>query len=248
MIRKVFAEKFNGIIWRMLIHEEKDLLAVESRNLESKKPSYSVINTANGDMLFKEKQFLEEADSHLAHISEENLLLKLSNRSDSLESTGLISIDLKSGKIIWEKYNIALQATCDEAISVFDTRFYPRKFYWIDIKNAVKIPESQSAKNSNSEIIFPNLNLNFEFPEFINARNYEGAVYELMQNDLKIISYHEKNEDKLNQKIIVYNDKEIVLEEYLIRNIQKLQPESFFVLKNQLFYVRNKDEIVSYFV
>ena len=44
-----------------------------------------------------------------------------------------------------------------------------------------------------------------------------------------------------------YN-KPIVIDDIIIDDIQKLQPESFFMMNKQLLYIRNKNEIVSYFV
>ena len=67
-------------------------------------------------------------------------------------------------------------------------------------------------------------------------------------SELEIICFHEKINHALQQRLIVYQGDKILHEDILISNIQKLQPESFFILNKQLIYIRNKDEIVSYFV
>jgi hypothetical protein len=85
-------------------------------------------------------------------------------------------------------------------------------------------------------------------PDFILSEEIIGDLSVLHFRDQTIISFHEKIKTKIHQRLLVYQDSSILLDEILIRDIQKLQPESFFVQKNHLFYVRNKNEIVSYLV
>jgi hypothetical protein len=51
---------------------------------------------------------------------------------------------------------------------------------------------------------------------------------------ITIISFHEKVQNNIQQRLLVYQDDTILLDEILIRDIQKLQPESFFMAKKPL--------------
>jgi hypothetical protein len=247
-LKQVFVEKFNGLIWRIQIHEENDYLAIESRNIDTKKVLFSVLNFKTGKIFFKESAFAEPMNANLAYLSKDTLLLKLNEHVESPESSGLICIELESDKILWEKYNVAIQQATEYGIQIFDTKISPRRYNWINHLNASILPEpSQINLNSNS-LIFPEINNEYSFPNFIEHGLIEGGVADLNIDGLRIICFHEKIEGKLQQKLLIYQNNKILHEDILISNIQKLQPESFFVLKKQLFYIRNKDEIVSYFV
>lgn len=247
-LKQVFAQKINGLIWRIQIQEENNYLAIESRNVDTKKVLFSVLNYETGRIFFKDEPFAEPMNTHLAFLSEDTLLLKLNEHVDSPESSGLISIELNTAKILWEKYNVNIQQVTDYGIQIFDTKISPRRYYWINHLNTSILPEpSQISLNSNS-ILFPEINNEYSFPNFIEHGTIEGGVAELKIDGFQIICFHEKIEGKLQQKLLMYQNNKILHEDILISNIQKLQPESFFVLKKQLFYIRNKDEIVSYFV
>jgi hypothetical protein len=247
-LKQVFAEKINGLIWRIQIQEETGSLAIESRNIDTKKVLFSVFNYKTGKIFFKEKAFAEPMNANLAYLSDDTLLLKLNEHVGSPENSGLISIELKSAKILWEKYNVAIQQAADYGIQIFDIKISPRRYYWINHLNASILPEpSQISLNSNS-IIFPEINNEYSFPNFIEHGSIEGGVAELNIDGFQIICFHEKIEGNLQQKLLIYQNNKILHEDILINNIQKLQPESFFIIEKQLFYIRNKDEIVSYFV
>lgn len=247
-LKQAFAEKFSGLIWQMQIQEETGSLAIESRNIDTKKVLFSVLNYETGKIFFKEKAFAEPMNANLAYLSEGTLLLKLNEHVESPESSGLISIELKSAKILWEKYNVSIQQVTNYGIQIFDTKISPRRFTWINHLNTSTLSEpSQISLNSNS-IIFPEINNEYSFPNFIEHGSIEGGVADLNIDGLRIICFHEKIEGKLQQKLLIYQNNKILHEDILISNIQKLQPESFFIIEKQLFYIRNKDEIVSYFV
>ena len=52
----------------------------------------------------------------------------------------------------------------------------------------------------------------------------------------------------MQQRLIVYQQNSIFPDDIMSCGIQKLQPEAFFIKNNLLFYIRNKNELVSYLV
>jgi hypothetical protein len=248
LIRKAFSQKINGLIWRLQINEENGFMAIESREQESQKVYFSVLNIKNGSFLFKEKSFAEPLNANLVFLAKDSLILKLNQNSSSPECVGIIAVDVNSGNILWEKYNLSLEEITSYGIRVYDFKIYPRSFFWINHKNAAKLPNPEYPHNITSLLQFPELIYDFEIPNSINHYPIIGGVFSLNTGDIQIICFHEKFEENLQQKIVIYQDNNILFQDILIKNIQKLQPESFFMFNKQVFYIRNKDEIVSYFV
>jgi hypothetical protein len=219
-LKQVFAEKFNGLIWRIKIDEDNDYLAIESRNIDTKKVLFSVLNFKTGKIFFKESAFGEPMNANLAYLSKDTLLLKLNEHVESPESSGLICIELESDKILWEKYNVAIQQATEYGIQIFDTKISPRRYNWINHLNASILPEPSQIKHNTSSIKFPDLNKSYTFPNFIEHGLIEGVVAELKIDDLQIICFHEKLADKLQQKLLIYQNNKKLHEDILISNIQ----------------------------
>lgn len=244
----IFSEKFEGIIWKIEVNEKYDLIAIESRTLESKKTSFTVINYKTGEIYLKEKIFQELWNLNLAYIAEKNLIITAYGQPGSPESKGIISVNIKDSEVLWEHYNLSLYKATDEGLQVYDPRINPRRLSWISHIKGENIEESDKIEHSNETLIHPEFKNQFVIPDFILIEEIVGDLSVLCVRDLKIISFHEKIQNNIQQRLVVYQEDTILLDEILIMDIQKLQPESFFMQKNHLFYIRNKNEIVSYLV
>jgi hypothetical protein len=247
-IRPVLSEKFEGIIWKIKVNEKWGLIAIESRTLESRKTSFSVLNYKTGEILMKEKIFQEPWNLNLAYIAKKNLIITAYNQPGSPESKGIMSVNIQDAELLWEHYNLSLNKANDEGLQVYDPRINPRRLSWIGHIKGEGMAESCKIEYSNETLIHPELRNQFVIPDFFLRGEIVGDLSVLSVRDHTIISFHEKVQNNIQQRLLVYQDDTILLDEILIGNIQKLQPESFFMQKNHLFYIRNKNEIVSYLV
>lgn len=244
----IFSIKFGGIIWKIELNDKNGLIAIESRSLDSKKTSFSVINYKTGEILIKEKIFQETWNLNLAYIAEKNLILTAYGQPGSPESKGILSVNIKDAELLWEHYNLSLNKANDEGLQVYDPRINPRRLSWISHIKGEDIAESDKIEHNNDTLIYPELKNQYLIPDFILRGEIIGDLSVLSVQNLTINSFHEKVQNNIQQRLLVYQDDTILLDEILISGIQKLQPESFFMQKNHLFYIRNKNEIVSYLV
>lgn len=247
-LNQVFSEKFKGLIWKIRIHEKKGYLAVESRQTESRSVYFSVLDLCTGKISFKERTFLESMNLNLAYAAQDNLILTANDDAESPESKGLISVNIADGEILWERYNLTLNEAFPSGLQVYDPKIYPRKYTWIDHLNAGIIAEQEDNLFVYTDLKFPDLLESLTLPDFINHGTIKGEISFLSFNNLSILSFHQIIENNMQQRMIVYQDDRILLDDIIIDDIQKLQPESFFIANDHLLYIRNKNEIVSYFV
>jgi hypothetical protein len=247
-LRPILSETFDGIIWKIEINEKQNLIAIESRSLESRKVSFSVINYNTGEILLKEQSFQEPWNLNLAYIDEKVLIIIIFNPSESPETRGIMSVNIQNAEVLWERYNLSLHQVNDFGLQVFDPKISPRRLSWINHLNGEIITEVTNYEYIKQPILLPKVTNQITFPDFILKEELVGDLSVLHFRNQTIISFHEKINTKIHQRLIVYQDSGILIDEILIRDIQKLQPESFFIQKNHLFYVRNKNEIVSYLV
>jgi len=247
-LKLILSEKLDGIIWKIELNQNHGLIAIESRTISSRKTSFSVFNYKTGIILLKEKSFQESWNLNLAFITENALIITANYQEGSPESKGIISINIHDTEVLWEHYNLSLHKVNDLGLQVFDPRINPRRLSWINHLNGENLTEVNHFESVNQSLLFPDLTNEFTFPDFILKEEIVGDISVLHLRNQKIISFHEKINKNIHQRLLVYQDSSILLDEILIRDIQKLQPESFFMQNNHLFYVRNKNEIVSYLV
>ena len=224
-------------------------MAVESRQLESRKVAFTALDLHTGEIHFKERTFLDPMNLNLAYAAQDNIILTVNEHFESPESKGLISVHIADGEILWERYNFTLNHASPSGLQVYDPKIHPRKYSWIDHLNAENINEQESSPyGEKSDLLFPDLFESYTFPNFIEQSQIVGEISVLINNGLSIISFHQKFGNNMQQRLVVYQDDRILLDDIIIETIQKLQPESFFIMNNRLLYIRNKNEIVSYFV
>lgn len=247
-LRPILSEKFDGVIWKIELNENHNLIAIESRTIQSRKTSFSVFNYKTGAILLKEKSFRESWNLNLAYITENALIITANNLAGSPETKGITSINIHDAEVLWEHYNLSLHKVNDLGLQVFDPRISPRRLSWINHLNGETITEVNNFECINQSLLFPVVTKQFKIPDFILKDEIIGDLSVLHFRNQTIISFHEKINTNIHQRLLVYQDSSILLDEILIRDIQKLQPESFFIQKNHLFFVRNKNEIVSYLV
>jgi len=247
-LTQILSEKFEGIIWKIVLNEKYGLIAIESRDTELRQTAFSVINYTTGETLFKQKVFEEPWDLNLAYIAEKNLIITAYGQAVSPESKGIISIRIQDAEVQWEHYNLTLNWANNDGLQVYDPRINPRRYFWISYKKGEPIEEPDHISPEMNALLFPQLIDSFVIPNFILREELIGETSVLVFQNLTIISFHEKKKNNIQQRLLVYQEDSILLDEILIRDIQKLQPESFFTQKNLLFYIRNKNEIVSYLV
>ena len=247
-LKQVFSEKFKGLIWKIRIHEKNEYMAIESRHLESKNVSFSVLDLQTGKIFFKERSYLEPMNLNLAYAAQKNLILTVNEHVESPESKGLISINVLNGEILWERYNFSFNQADSSGLQVYDPKIYPRNYLWINHLNAENISKQENSSTRISDLLFPDLFESYVLPNFIEHGLIIGQISVLHKDGLSIVSFHQKMKNNMQQRLVVYQDDRIFIDEIIIDDIQKLQPESFFMMNKQLLYIRNKNEIVSYFV
>ena len=244
--KPVLAETFSGLVWKLMVHRS-GLIAVETRNKDLKKVLFSAFNYISGKTYFKEQVFEESWNLSLAFAGEKNLILIGYENFDTPRSKGILSVSINNGKTLWQKFNITLNQAQDKALQVYDSRIQPKKHNWIDHLTGELVAEP-SPEEDCTKIIFPKIHNSYELPSFIEHGSLAGEISVLHYNDKVFLCFHENSLGYLKQRLVVYQHDKILIDDILISGIQKLQPEAFFIQQNHLFYIRGKEEIVSYLV
>lgn len=246
----LFTRKFKGLVWKILISTDHSYVAIESRSSEYKTVTFSAIELESGKDLIHDLLLPETWNISMAYAANNCLVLTLFDQSLLPERKGIISIDTIKGTINWERFNLSLSQADEHGLIVYDPKIQPKKYYRIDHQTAEIMNDSVVESNKANSINFPELLGHYKLPKEISEELIVGKISVLQSKDLKIVSFHQKiaGTEHLEQRLLVYQGDKIFIDDILISGIQKLQPESFFICNNHLFYIRSKSEIVSYLV
>ncbi|WP_256012563.1 DUF4905 domain-containing protein [Desertivirga xinjiangensis] len=248
-LKPFLKEKFRGIIWKVVLDEQEPVIAVETRDPENHISEYSAYNFETGTCLFKE-QSVEDSWLWSLDKAHEGLIFLHSYISEqSPEHKGIIALN-RNGALEWQQYNKTLQAVSVDGLVTYDPRIQPRRLELLKPENGMPIANNiQHYTSYEQDIRLPDIiNNSKELPSFFPA-NVEGPVWVLSIDDKNCYAYHIKKGGNLTQQLIISQGNNILIQDNLEENIQKLNPEAFFISRHNLFCIRGeKREIVSYLV
>ena len=75
------------------------------------------------------------------------------------------------------------------------------------------------------------------------AEPFGNTIHYLEHSNFRIVSLHTFAEGTLQQHLYIMRNAEIIYEDLLNSDIQKLQPEAFLLHKDQLIYLKDKSQL-----
>jgi hypothetical protein len=244
-LKLVIAEHFAGEIWRMEVDPVSHLLFVETRSKDDRKVSFASLDLSNGKTYFKDHTVDESWLTGIESAYNGVLLLHYYQATGSPAHKGLAALEAKSGNVLWSNFNYTFDHLTANGPSVFDSRFQPPVLKIADIEtgNLVKNYQPDDDKIADNQISAPkSTSWNDKLPK-LPVEPYRNNVHYLEYNNLIIVSLHALWAGQLRQCLYVLQNGQLIFEDILNTNIQKLQPEAFVLYRNQLIYIKDKVEI-----
>lgn len=246
-LKPALSEEVKGIVWKVLVNENKHLIAVESRDAENKQVLFSVFDYNTGAIRFKNLALRERWNLQMAHLHGSLLLIKVFPDEGNPVSKGIIAVSSETGNVVWEKYNIALQQVWQEGVEVINPDLLPRKPYLLDPETGTEKHAYQRSAEASS-ILLPETRQPENIPHWIKHHEITGQILHAEANGRNFLAFHEKKAGKIRLRLVVYQDLTVLIDTILQEGIQKLLPEAFFLLQNHLFCIRGNNTIISYLV
>jgi hypothetical protein len=244
-LRLLIAEHFNGEIWRMEIDHMSHTLFAEIRNSEDRKVSFAAISLASGKTYFKNHTVDETWLTGIETAYNEVLLLHYYQTAAGPTHKGLAAIEASTGNLLWHNFNYSFDYLSANGPVVYDGRVQPPQYQLIDIKTGAlqRNLESQIDVLADNHVVVPQ---NIEVPPTLPklpVEPYRNNVHYVEYNNLIIVSLHALWAGQMRQYLYVFKADQLIFEDILNTNIQKLQPEAFVLYRNQLIYLKDKVEI-----
>ncbi|MBC8052312.1 MAG: DUF4905 domain-containing protein [Sphingobacteriaceae bacterium] len=248
-LKPSLSETFRGIIWKIETDDSNTIVAVETRDVSERITYFSAFDYTSGKCLFKEITVEEGWFWSLDRVVDGMVFLHSYVNESNPEHKGIIAID-KAGDMAWQQYHKTLHDVTDKGILVYNPKIQPKLLELIspatgDLISAPAAPSFSVTRN----ILLPEILEETSSIKHLLPESIIGPAFYLSFGDKEILVFHTDKEKKICQQLVVYQHGNIVLEDILAEDIQKLNPEAFFIQNSHLFYIRNnKQEFVSYLV
>lgn len=265
-IKKLFQYGQDRNIWRIIITDLEQIV-IEERDIEKKEVFFSCLDRVTGKFYWRDKKFLDEKFwIGIEGSRSKYLVLHQFEKPDMPNHKKIINVDLISGEVIWVNDNLTFYDMDENFIYGYAQKFDEREYFQLSIedgsiKNSLGNEEQskfylnsisekdysrylftetigqfhQRPKELITKIIGDNSFINF--CEFIEHRNYF------------IFNYYDKiAPHSLTNRLVIFDNHQgkTVLTETLNLSTPAPVPDSFFVFDDDLYFIKNKTELVAY--
>jgi Domain of unknown function (DUF4905) len=246
MLRPFINHSFQSPIWRLEIDSLNGIIFIEIRNTADKQVSFSSLSLNTGEVYFDGLQTEERWLTGIEAAYDGVLLLHNYQTESGPSHKAVIALEALSGKTLWNDFNSAFDHLTINGPIIYDTRMQPRKLLLADIKTGATIRSYEPSIDMElaNEMVLPaaasgEFSLSLHLP----VHPLENTIHYLDHNNLRIVSLHALTAGMLQQHLYIMDSENIVFEDLLNTDIQKLQPESFLLCKDKLIYLKNQSQL-----
>ena len=259
-IKKKFRFSDKNQIWRLLI-SETDKIVIETRNTELKEVFFHCYNLTNGKRVFKDFQLAEKFWVGIEKIYNDIIYFHGFAKPNMPEHKKIFAYNLNQMSLLWEN-DLTFITLFENKIYASEKKFNIQKIFTLNPENGIK---EESDENLNSilemaehtdnydDYFYPekySKGENLELDEFLqeefkaNSDTLEYIIY----GNLLFFNYYELSNNLLDNIFVVYDidKRKKVQSDILNRGLSFVSADSFFIYKNFLIILKNKNEVLVY--
>lgn len=268
-IKKKYSYTDDNQVWRIKL-TDTDKLLIETRDLDKKEAFFHCLHVSDGKPIFTNHQMTEKYWLGIEAIHNDLILFHKFHKPDMPGHKGIFAFDINTQKVIWENESYAFLFILEDKIYSYQELFEGKKVLTLDVQTGELIedlgnnpPNINELKDlADSEFDYSD----YKFPEFYYGTTHDpkidkllnsetgklsiaGNVEYLQYGNFLLCNYHAKNKiNQLTNTFVVFNisKRKRVFKEILNTNLNAFAPDSFFVYKNLLILMKDKNQVIVY--
>ena len=244
-----------GKIWKIITDHSSSLLVIQVRDGEAYQTSFTAIDTMKSSILWQDYTLDENWWLGMSSLHQGVLLLHTYPDAQKPQPRGIVALDVASKEIIWQNQDLNFYELADDKIVATSSTTSDQFYLTVDIKSGNILERFQefdkefTRKNENNSMIFP-FHYQNEMAYFqtvavflkkkINLQIVQAVDY-LEYDNFIIISYFYDDADGLMNNLLVLDQNgEVLLHQNIEKQLIGIGLDTFFVFKNELFFVKHK--------
>jgi len=246
VIKPYIQQQFTGQIWRLLIDPEKEILYVECRDSGNHTVAFSGFDLNSGNANFVNIMIDEKWLTGIEGCFNGVLFLHGYESAQSPVHKAITAIDGITGGVLWSNYTYSVSHISKNGAIAFNTQIQPKKLFLLDARSGAALRPFNASDDIDIDpnITLPHVveTLDSDMEQHITG-DKTGIIHYIEYNSFRIVSLHTLVNTDLKQIMLVMQGTNLVYEDLLADEIQKLQPEAFILHQNRLIYIKNKAEL-----
>ncbi len=269
LLKKLYSFTNKRNIWR-LVPSSSGYMVIEERDMESKQVYFNCLRTNDGKVYFKNFQLDEKYWVGIEAIHNDIIFFHKFRKPDMPAHKGIYAFEISSEKVIWQNDDFIFQLAKDDMVYAFQMGFEGRNYYSLNMRTGEVIKEFggdvNEVNNLREALMNDDFAKSFSYPEqlrdvksdtvleplfkgVLENKLIVGDISWLRFRDFILFNYHLKNSDGTISNYFKLFDaakQKFVIEETLNSDVKKLIPESFFMINDMLFLLKEKTKLVVY--
>src|SRR5690606_13686777 len=246
-LKTAFKKSFLGMVWRIEADTAANILAVETRDKDTGLPAFSAFDSRTGVSFVEEKPY-GDRNWALAGTADRKLVIRAFGQN-SPDGDGIDCIDADRGELLWEQFNYVLVHVGDRQLTVRHRNFAGGYEQYLDLATGNLTKFNKNAdKPIGPEIVIPQ-RYEHGLPGLLSGYAVYGDLFYCQIGARQLWAFHEATQQDFKVRLVISNGLTIVADHIILDELDKMTPELFFMVGQQLFIIsHNKREIVSYLV
>ena len=264
-MKKHFTYNSPRNIWRILI-SESDKLILETRDTETREVFFHCFDLGNGKKIFSDFQHEEKSWIGIETVYKDIVYFHKYIKPDMPGHKDVIAFDINTKTILWTNEYLTFLFAYEDKVICFKQGFEERFFYSLDYRTGQLLEDLgsnhiliNSWKNKSetqkdwSVYLYPqNINnadnITFNIVKtYIGNLEITGNIEFMVYKNLVLFNFHSNAGNKTYNNsfaAIKADSGKVVLNEVLNAGTQSLFTDSFFIYKNFLFLLKEKNEVI----
>lgn len=268
-IKKLYSYSNKKQIWRLLPTQSGKLI-IEERNPDSKEVFFTCLDIKTGKKVFNDFQLEEKFWIGIEEIYKDIIFFHKFRKPDMPGHLGIIAFDIKTKSIVWKTDEYIFLFILNDELYCYKEKFDGRNFYKLNYLTGEllsDIGEDVSKINLLKEKKLSENNPGYHFTKQFNpvseneeaVRNYltdirsenlvSGKIDYINHSGILFYSFHEilqsGGEMKNIFRAVDIESGNVIFEEELNSGIKVFVPDSFFIIDDLLFLLKEKNEFIT---
>ncbi|UII32636.1 DUF4905 domain-containing protein [Fulvivirga ulvae] len=257
-----FSYSFNGKIWNIISHQEKELLLLEVREDDKFQVHYNLLDADSGQFIAERLTFEESWWIGASSLLSDVILFYTFPDQENPDVKNVFAYDFNHKKILWKKEQQNIIEAVGDCVWLMDTGN--------DKISCFNIRTGEVLKNSNSNDVLNNDPGRTENKMLEKPFNYrEGSEYfntvsqfltaganlhivrsvDYYEDDQMIVMsyyYPNKNNKLANDLLVVDHEGDHLLQVRLGDDLDGISDDTFFIYNNKLIFVKDNVDFLIY--
>lgn len=252
-----FSHRFDGVIWNMIAGAENDPLVIEARNTATRQVSFSALHLPSGAFLWRDRSLDEPWWINLTLINHGILIFTIYLDTNNPDKKGILAYNATDLSLIWWNNDFSVSSLTPSALKGYSQKFGMKEL-------AVEIGTGKETATQPGEPVLEPYMLRKPV-QYVEGSEYFETVKRFLSNQLNLnvvsaLEYLETTEnmviscyiadaggrDLANFLIVFSKSGKCLLKDEISSQVKGIGFDTFFVLRNNLIFIKNKNELISY--